>query len=146
MLGWHNVRCPDFGAQELLEFRSGAQRYEAGTHNLLGIVGLNAAMGLLLEIGVERIRDELLRMRKVLVAGLQKRGWEVMHATAESSAASGIVSFRREGGDMAQAHARLAEAGVVTTLRTDRQRRKFIRISPHFYNTDEELHRLLSLV
>ena len=81
-----------------------------------------------------------------LVAGLQKRGWEVMHATAESSAASGIVSFRREGGDMAQAHARLAEAGVVTTLRTDRQRRKFIRISPHFYNTDEELHRLLSLV
>jgi cysteine desulfurase/selenocysteine lyase len=34
--GWHNVRCPNFVAQEQIVFRNGAAKYEAGTHNLLG--------------------------------------------------------------------------------------------------------------
>src|SRR6266850_2548392 len=35
--GWHNVRCPDFVAQEQIAFRPDARKYEAGTHNLLGV-------------------------------------------------------------------------------------------------------------
>ena len=35
--GWHNVRCPDFVAQEQIVVRSDSRKYEAGTHNLLGI-------------------------------------------------------------------------------------------------------------
>src|SRR5208283_4007828 len=61
--GWNNVRCPDYVSQEQLVFRSGSQKYEAGTHNLLGIVGLVAAMELILELGVENIARELLRKR-----------------------------------------------------------------------------------
>jgi cysteine desulfurase / selenocysteine lyase len=37
--GWHNVRNPNFVAQEQIVFRPGAVKYEAGTHNLLGLVG-----------------------------------------------------------------------------------------------------------
>src|SRR6266853_6915292 len=59
--GWHNVRNPNFVAQEQIVFRPNAQRVEAGSHNFLGIVGLNAAMELVLEIGVENIAAELLR-------------------------------------------------------------------------------------
>jgi len=59
--GWHNVRCPNYVAQEQIVFRNGSQKYEAGTHNLLGIVGLVAAMELILELGVENITRELLR-------------------------------------------------------------------------------------
>ena len=36
--GWHNVRCPDYVAQEKIIFRKDARKYEAGTHNLLGVV------------------------------------------------------------------------------------------------------------
>ncbi len=43
--GWHNVRNPNFVAQEKIEFRSGAAKFEAGTHNLIGLVGLLAAHG-----------------------------------------------------------------------------------------------------
>jgi selenocysteine lyase/cysteine desulfurase len=146
LLGWHNVRCPDFVAQEELVFRDGARRYEAGTHNLLGIVGLNAAFELLLEVGVGNIAVELLRQRSLLVDGLEARGWEVLHAAAGESAASGIVSFRAGDRDVSRVHAQLLEQGVVTSLRTDRRGRRFIRVSPHFYNTDEELNRLLDLV
>ena len=55
LYGWHNVRCPDFVAQEQIVFRKDARKYEAGTHNLLGVVGLMAALELILEVGVENI-------------------------------------------------------------------------------------------
>ena len=58
--GWHNVRCPNYVAQEQIIFRNGAQKYEAGTHNLLGLVGLVAAMELILELGVDNIASDLL--------------------------------------------------------------------------------------
>ena len=41
--GWNNVRCPNYVAQETMNLRSDARRYEAGSFNILGIAGLNAA-------------------------------------------------------------------------------------------------------
>ena len=144
--GWNNVRCPDFVAQEQLVFRSGSQKYEAGTHNLLGIVGLVAAMELILELGVENIARELLRKRARLVPGLQAKGCTVLQADAPVENGSGIVSFHRPGADLAALHQKLTDAGVVTSLRADRTGQKYIRLSPHFYNTDAELERVLELV
>ena len=71
--GWHNVRCPNFVAQEKIEFRSGAAKFEAGTHNLSASLGLIAAMKLYLEIGVENIAAELARKREWLVPALQSK-------------------------------------------------------------------------
>ncbi len=68
--GWHNVKSPNFVAQEQITFRDNALKYEAGTHNLLGVVGLIAAMELALEIGVENIASELLRKTRVACAGV----------------------------------------------------------------------------
>lgn len=144
--GWNNVRCPDFVAQERIEFRRGAHRYEAGSHNLLGLVGLRAALELILEIGVDAIAAELLRKRAWLVPALQAKGWNVMHPEAPEPNRSGIVTFDRPGEDMPALHRRLKDAGVEASLRTERAGRKWLRLSPHFYNTDAELHRVLELL
>ena len=37
----------------------------------------------------------------------------------------------------------LQSKGIITSLRQNRAGLKFIRVSPHFYNTDDELHRFL---
>jgi selenocysteine lyase/cysteine desulfurase len=126
--------------------RTGSQKYEAGTHNLLGIVGLVTAMELLLELGVENISRELLRKRARLVPALQAKGCTVLAADAPPEAASGIVSFSRPGSDLALLHQKLTDAGVITSLRGDRTGQKYIRLSPHFYNTDAELDRAVELV
>ena len=68
--GWHNVRNPNFVAQEKIEFRNGAPKFEAGTQNLVGLVGLIAAMELALEIGVENIAAELAAQTRVARAGI----------------------------------------------------------------------------
>jgi cysteine desulfurase / selenocysteine lyase len=157
--GWHNVRCPNFVAQEQIIFRNGAAKYEAGTHNLLGLVGLIAAMELVLEIGVENIAAELLRKRAWLVPALQAKGFAVLNADAKIENASGIISFHqagpsrdeaasaaKAGKDLTALHKKLTDTGVVASLRADRKGQNYIRFSPHFYNTDAELQRTLELL
>ncbi len=144
--GWHNVKSPNFVAQEQIAFRDNALKYEAGTHNLLGVVGLIAAMELALEIGVENIAAELLRKRALLVPALQAKGFTVLNADVKPENASGIVSFFQAGKDLPALHKKLSEASIATSLRTDRKGQNYIRLSPHFYNTDAELHRVLELL
>jgi selenocysteine lyase/cysteine desulfurase len=144
--GWHNVRNPNFVAQEKIEFRSGAAKFEAGTHNLIGLVGLLAALELTLEIGVANIARELLRKRAWLVPALQAKGYAVLNAEPKTENAGGITSFFLPGQDLTPLHQKLADAGVNTSLRTDRKGQKYIRLSPHYYNTDAELQRVLELL
>src|SRR5437868_6967696 len=134
--GWNNVRCPNYVAQEQIVFRSTSQKYEVGTHNFLGMVGLVAGIELILEIGIENIARELLRKREWLVPALRAKGYEVMQADLAPENASGIVSIYRTGQDLAALHQKLLDAKIVTSLRGDRSGQKYIRFSPHFYNTD----------
>jgi selenocysteine lyase/cysteine desulfurase len=133
-------------AQEQIVFRKDSIRFEAGTHNLLGIVGLHASMEMLLEIGVENIAAELLRKRAWVVPALQAKGYAVLGADMPAALSSGIISFHKTGADLPVLHSKLDAAGIVTSLRTDRKGQKYIRLSPHFYNTDAELQRLVEAV
>ena len=144
--GWNNVRCPNFVAQETIEFRPDARRYEAGTHNLLGLVGLVAALELLREIGPDAIAADLLRKRARLIPSLQEKGYTVVGSDAPLNRSSGIVSFFDPKNDAAPLHAKLLAANVVTSLRSDRTKRNHIRLSPHFYNTEAEFDALLALL
>jgi len=144
--GWHNVRCPNFVAQEQIVLREDARRFEAGSHSLLSIVGLRAAMELALEIGPDSIGRELLRKRSWLVPALQERGYTVLNADAKAENASGIVTIFKPGADMGALHAKLTENKVVASLRVDRAGQRYIRFSPHYYNTDAELQRAVELL
>jgi selenocysteine lyase/cysteine desulfurase len=144
--GWHNVNCPDFVAQEQITFRSGAAKFEAGTQNLMGLVGLLAGIRLLLDIGIEAIAAELLRKRAWLVPALQTKGYTVLGADAPPEQTGALISFFQPGKNLSELHQKLLSANIITSLRTDRAGQKYIRLSPHFYNTDAELLRLLELL
>lgn len=144
--GWHNVHNPNFVAQEKIVFHRGALKYEAGTQNLVGLAGLVAAMELALEIGVEIIAAELLRKRGLLLQALQAKGFTVLNSDAKPENVGGIISFHQPGKNLAALHKKLADAGVVTSLRTDRSGKNYIRLSPHYYNTDAELQHVLELL
>jgi len=143
VFGWNNVRCPQYVAREEIELQSGGRRYEAGTHNLLGLVGLNAAIELLLGFGTENIAIELLRKRAFLVSELQAKGYTVLQAQAPPSNASAIISFFRPQTNMLALYEKLEAANIITSLRTARAGQQYIRLSPHFYNTEAELRQTL---
>ena len=145
-LGWNNVRCPNFAAQDELAYQPGARRFEAGTHNVLGLVGLKASMDMLAEVGVANIATELLRKRALLVPALLDKGWTVLNAAAAPENCAGIISITREATDLPALHAKLTAADVITSLRADRSGKQYLRLSPHFYNTDAELGRAIELL
>ena len=47
---------------------------------------------------------------------------------------------------MKELHGKLEAANIITSLRADRTGQQYIRLSPHFYNTDEELQRVLEFL
>jgi selenocysteine lyase/cysteine desulfurase len=144
--GWHNVRNPNFVAQDTIEFRHDARKFEAGTQNLIGVTGLIAAMEFALELGVENIAAELMRKRAWMVPELQKRGCTVLNATPAPENTGSMISFFAKDGNMAALHKKLTGAGIVTSLRVDRSGQNYIRISPHYYNTDAELKKVLEVL
>jgi len=143
--GWHNVRNPNFVAQDEIVFRQGAVKYEAGTQNLLGLVGLITSMELALELGIDNIAAELLRKREWLVAELKKRDYAVLNAESSPNAGS-ITSFYHPQKDMPALHKKLTEAGIVSSLRVDRKGKNYVRFAPHYYNTDAELQKAVDLL
>ncbi len=140
--GWNNVRCPNYVAQEEMKLRTDARRYEAGSFNILGIAGLNAALGLLLEVGVDNIAEDLSAKGSWLMEALQEKDYEVFHPTI----ASGITSCQRQGLDMKALGEKLAKENIIVSIRGDRRGQYYLRFSPHFYNTRAELERVLSLL
>ena len=142
--GWNNVRCPNYVAQETMNLRSDARRYEAGSFNILGIAGLNAALGLLLEVGIDAIAADLTTKRTGLAAALQAKGYEVFFPEGQQT--GGITSCWREGTDMKVVGERLAAENIIASVRGDRDGRDYLRFSPHFYNTSSDLGLALELL
>jgi selenocysteine lyase/cysteine desulfurase len=118
----------------------GASRYEGGTQNFLGIAALESSMAVLAEAGVERIGQHVLALTDRLVAGLEERGVTV-HSVRGSGTSSGIVTFTSPGIDPVEQGRELGRKGFVTTYRATG-----IRVSPHGYNTADEIDAFLAEV
>lgn len=143
-LGSGNVVSPDFVAQSELVYEAGARRYEPGTMNLVGILGLGAAIEFVLELGVEQIAERLLRIRTRLVDGLRPLGFEIYGERPDTpSSLSTIVTLDhpKRAGDKLFAH--LQSKKIAASLRRNRDGKRFVRLSPHYYNTFEEIDEVI---
>jgi selenocysteine lyase/cysteine desulfurase len=137
VVGWRSVvDNTDFDTYHT-ELQPGAGRFEEGTPNTGGIFALGAAIDLLLEIGVEAIGRRVLELTDRLVAGLAARGAECL--SPRGAEASGIVSFRLPDEPVGRTVARLRARRVFVVAR-----RGGVRASPHFYNDEDEIDRLLA--
>jgi cysteine desulfurase / selenocysteine lyase len=144
LLGSWNVKAPGFVAQEEIEFQPTAQRYEPGAMNVMGIFGMKAAIDLLLEIGIANVAERILTITARLSSGLQALGFAFLGPTVGPNA-SGIVTVSRPGTNMEALFERLTAADIVCSARQDRQGRHYLRFSPHFYNTEAEVDRVLKV-
>ncbi len=144
--GWHNIRNPNFVAQDEIEYKPDARRYEAGSQNLLGVVGMRASLELLREIGIENIACDLQRKRAWLVPELQRKGYTVLNANPSPKNIGPMITFFKPNVDMGELHAQLEASNIVTSLRSDRRKQSYIRIAPHFYNTHAELQKTVDLL
>ncbi|MDD5200807.1 MAG: aminotransferase class V-fold PLP-dependent enzyme [Terrimicrobiaceae bacterium] len=146
LLGAWNVRSPQFITQEHIAFPETAQRYEPGVLNITGMYGMLAAVDLLLGTGLETVSQRILDLRDRLHAEFAAMGFETISPDLGDPQRSGILTVRhprREAGPLFRA---LEAAKIAASLRNTRDGRAWLRFSPHFYNTHEEMDRILGVV
>lgn len=151
LIGAFNVKCPDYVAQETLEFYPSARRYEPGVLNLPGIVGMLAAMELLLDAGIDNVASRLLGLRGAILEGLRPLGFhlcvedDLLGPEPACGYHSAIVTVGHKDRDIPALRQHLLENGVIASLRNS-PTESYIRFSPHFYNTLDEVDRVVELM
>ncbi|MEM0058595.1 MAG: aminotransferase class V-fold PLP-dependent enzyme [Candidatus Bathyarchaeia archaeon] len=142
-VGWASVKKEIFETVDFwdiwsLRLSETASRFEVGTPSTVSFVGAAEAMKMLLNFGIENVErrvlkltDYLIEMAKALGLGLQ--------TPEEPQHRSGIVNFKidkpKEVADQ------LKHNNIVVSARAHG-----IRVSPHFYNTEAEIDRLVEEV
>jgi selenocysteine lyase/cysteine desulfurase len=135
--GWTNIERRGKFIGCATDWLADARRFEAGSLNTNGIYGLRAAIDLLLEIGIERVRAHALQAANTFAEGLRSIGWSaptygspIIGATPQSVDKS-ILWY----------HRKLEEHGIVCAPREG-----LVRFSPHFYNDEDEVQRVVDVL
>ena len=141
IVGARSVAGGDYFTYDLT-FAPGARRFEESVVSVLTTAAFGAALELLLEVGPEVIEERVLGMAARLAEGLVASGCEIVEPWPRTRAeSSGIVSFRKPGMKAQTVLRDLSAAHVIARIHRD-----FVRLSPHFYNTDEEVDRVLDVL
>jgi selenocysteine lyase/cysteine desulfurase len=142
--GW-NVVSPDFIAQRTVEFESGPRRFEPGAYTHSVLAGLRAAVELLLAAGLENVSRQIVGLTQLLRDQLASADCEIL-SPAEKRNRCGILTFRHPQIAAQVIWEKLTRNGVVVSLRTDRANRSWLRVSPHFYNTEVEIKKIADVL
>ncbi|MGI5419816.1 aminotransferase class V-fold PLP-dependent enzyme [Actinomadura luteofluorescens] len=146
-----DLQAADWKAPDGFELREDAQRFETWERHVAGQIGLGVAADYAADLGMARIEERVLglaaRLREELAA---RPGVTVLDKGARPS---GIVTFTVDGREPAAVKAAARELDVNINV-TDplahgydpHARPSAVRASVHYYNTDEELERLLSVL
>ncbi len=126
-----------FGAEDQFSFRvdafeprADAGRFSMGTPAVPTVYTALGGLEIILEVGMERVRDRIDALTEDLVGRLRGDGHE-MRISGERERRSGIVMVRVD--DSAATVGALAARGIIVDKRGE-----YVRVSPHFYNTVAE--------
>jgi cysteine desulfurase/selenocysteine lyase len=125
----------DFDTDRL---RDDASRYENGTLNYPGIAGLNAVLKFHAEFGYDEMERRILNHTTYLISRLKTQGVNILTPEKESER-SGIVSFEIEKPE--DVLKRLEKKNIILAMRSGK-----LRLSPHFYNTEDELRTAVNAI
>lgn len=120
-------------------YRDDARRFEMITLPYQDFIGLNASLDLFLEVGLDEVYAQIERLTTRIVRWASGTPGVRLVTPPGREQRAGIVAVAPP--DPAAASERLTSAGVTHSLRE-----AAIRLSPHFYNTDEEIDRALALL
>jgi cysteine desulfurase/selenocysteine lyase len=146
-----DLHAATWTAPERYEIRPDARRFESWETNYASKIGLGVAIDYALSWGLEAIEARV----TTLAEGLRSRlhTLDGVHVHDQGQRRCGIVTFTVDGVPAQDVQRRLASSGVNTSVsyagsaRLDLPRRglsELVRASVHYYNTDDELDRLVT--
>lgn len=138
--GWASVAHREQWDNRELVWADGARRLEGGSANMIGIHAMGASIDLLLETGVDSIWAHVSTLCDRLREGLTAAGATVL-SDGSGAGRSAIVTFSVPGDDPDAVVSALRGEGIVCVPRGGG-----VRVSPHGYNTADEMDALVTAV
>jgi selenocysteine lyase/cysteine desulfurase len=139
-VGWNSVvNSRNFSTIDF-RLKPNAGRWESGSLNVPGIHALGGSLSLLLEVGVAAIEERVLQLTDYLCSEVERAGFN-LYSSRKPQDKSAIVSLLTPGGDVRQIVRVGRQQGIVINQRGGR-----LRVSPHAYNTREEIDRLVKFL
>ncbi len=117
--------------------RQGARRFDLGTSNLIGMIGLQASVRLLLGLGIEEICTWVTHLSDLAIAQLKQMDCTMVTPESPEDHAH-IVTFS-VGHNPEPYVTALRKQGIILRSHYDASGNGFLRISSHAYNTEEEV-------
>jgi cysteine desulfurase / selenocysteine lyase len=139
-VGWNSVVGSRNFSKIDFRLKPHAGRWESGSLNVAGIAALGASLELLLEVGIANIAKRVLELTDHLCAFADKAGVQI-YSSRRSEDKSGIVSIIVPGADVRELVRHCRGEALVINQRAGR-----IRVSPHCYNTVEEIDLLVEVL
>ena len=139
LVGWISVPDPDDYTNFSQGWNRGALAWETGTGPAALIHGLEQSLKLLSETGIDRIESHLEMLTDYLCERLANKCYRIV-SSRQPGEKSQIVCIQHTIGLSAMnLYLHLKDRGIITAPRGDR-----LRISPHLYNTAEEIDALIN--
>ncbi|MEM2118406.1 MAG: aminotransferase class V-fold PLP-dependent enzyme [Candidatus Bathyarchaeia archaeon] len=142
-VGWASVKQEIFETIDFwniwnLKLSETASRFEVGSPGFISFIGTMEALKLLLEFGVENVQRRILKLTDRIIETAKDFGLD-LQTPEEQQCRSGIVNFKIDKPkELAET---LRQKGIVASARA-----RGLRVSPHFYNTEEEIDKLMEEV
>jgi selenocysteine lyase/cysteine desulfurase len=141
-LGSHSVVHERDYTRIELDLKPTAARYEGGAQNMCGMLALGESLTLFLELGVDSLSAAVLDITDLACRRLAEIGAAIVSDRRPGDRGgeqrSGIVAFELPGRDSLSVKKHCLTQGVVLSCRAGR-----LRISPHAYNNEEDVERLI---
>ena len=138
-MGWGNV----VNAENFMDYdftlQKDAKKFEEGTPNTMSIHAFGAALGLLLEAGIDNIEKRVISVGNYIIAELNRRNIKIYSSTLLNER-SGNISFILDK-DVSKLYSFMLENKVKLTARDG-----LVRFSPHFYNNEDEVLQVFDLL
>jgi kynureninase len=131
--GWQAHRAP-FAFADGMDYADGAWRWLSGTPPVPALYAAIEGPKVLVEAGMNAIREKSIRQTSRLIALADARGYRV-HAPRHDAQRGGTVAF-----DVPHGY-EVAQALLARDIVIDYREGAGIRVAPHFYTTDDELER-----
>lgn len=138
--GWNSVAHRQQWDNLDLVWDDSARRFEGGSHNIVGLLAMGASIDLLLDAGLDAVWAHVDRLCDRAAVGLEAAGATVL-TDRSPLARSGIVTAAVDGVESETLVARLRDEDIVCSPRAGG-----VRISPHAYNTDDEIDAAIDAV
>ena len=134
-----------------VEYKSIPTRFEAGTPPIAEVIGLGAAIDYLQSIGMDNINKYEQELKKYLVSKLEKNKKVILY---NKSSKSGILAFNLEGIFSQDTAIYLDHYNICVRagnhcakiLKNEINIKNTCRISLYFYNTKEEIDKLVEVL